>query len=375
MYSPLTDDYDLGIRSGAQRVSYVDVYYPVTATTPILSNVAIESFSIRADRKSDIRRTGTVVINDEELLNILKITNDTSPLEPYGAEFRIMHGLKHADGSEELIPVGVFHAEDLSYDNPGSLIKISLVDRSRVLKRKMYGFPRDAGGQLATAVISHPVTTLLPYAGTVQFEDGLDDLRIPGGTQHRGDMLSICQDTAASMAGEFFFDAEGVPRVNKIPTLDISSFAGVADWDVDCGEEGVLISAASTISRKDTYNRVLVIGVNPSENTEAVYADIQDNDPRSLTYYYGNFGQVDKWIEDSNLTTYTQCITRANAELNNSKGLSYTLALETLSNPALDLGDILKVTLPDRSIQYHLVDSFGIDHTGQMSISTRTEQR
>lgn len=374
MYSPLDSNWDYCIRQGAPRVSYADFYYPASATEPAISNIPIESFNLTVDRLSDIRRTCELNIVSEELLAELKAGFGAGgSLEPYGGEIRIRHGMVVADTLNEItVPIGVFHVEHLKYEDPGARMSFELVDRAMVIKRKLYGFPRNGGGQGALDVIKHPITDLLPYAPLV-FDGDVLTFIIPGGVTHRGDMLQVVQQTAESLGAEFFFDVVGNARLTKVPVLT-SSFSGAPDWEIDTGDEGVLVSANHSVTRTDTYNRVLVIGVNPSPTTAAVYADVQDNDPGSPTYYYGPFGKHDLWIDDNTLTTYDLCLTRANTELENHKGLSRNVSLRALSNPALDAGDIIRVTYADGSKAFHLVDSYTMDHAGNMSINTRTEQ-
>ncbi len=374
MYSPLDDNWDYCIRQGAPRVSYADFYYPADAEEPTLTDIPIESFSLTVDRRSDIRRTCELSIVSEELLSEIKSTAGSgSGLEPYGGEIRLRHGMIIAETGDEItVPLGCFHIETMSYENPGARMTFSLVDRSMVLKRKLYGFPRNAAGLSSLAVINTPIAYHFPYAAQV-FDGDVYDVIIPGGVTHRGDVLTIVQETASSLGAECYFDQTGQARLSLVPVLD-SSFSGAPDWEIDCGVEGVMVKASHSVSRTDTYNRVLVIGVNPSETEAAVYADVEDVDPASPTYYQGPFGQHDLWIDDNTLTTYEMCLTRANAELANNKGLSRTVSLTSLSNPALDAGDIIRATYIDDTRAFHLVDSYTMDHTGQMQIETRTER-
>lgn len=372
MYSPLHIDWDQAIRDGAQRVSYVDLYYPNSAPVPTLAGIPIESFAINVDRDAEIRRSGTMTIISEPLLEELRRAPGVSPLEPYGSEFRIRHGVILPDGTEALVPLGIFQSETMTYDSTGAKMTFDLVDRSKVQQRKLYGFERDAGGRTAFSVLGSSYTDMAPDSQVI-YGTGVTDLVIPGGTKHKGNLLTIKHDTAASLGADYYFDVDGDIRIEMKPTLNTATFSGDPDWIVDCGAQGVMISADVSLSRKETYNRILVVGINPTEDSDAVYADIWDNDPRSPTYYGGPFGRVDKWIDDNKLTTYNQCVIRANHELNASKGLSKTLKLKSLGNAALDVGDILRVVFLDGSFEYHIIDSFSIDHTGQMSIQTRTE--
>lgn len=374
MYSPLHVAWDYAIRMGAPRVTYADFYYPNTAESPTISNIPIESFNLSVDRRGDIRRTCELTIVSEDLLlELKKATTGGSSIEPYGGEIRLRHGVIISDTLEEsTVPLGVFHIEKMTYEDPGARMNFELVDRSMILKRKLYGFPRNAGGQDKVAVVMHPVTNEMPYVTQI-VDPAVVTSKIPGGVMHRGDMLTIVHETAESLAAEFFFDQNGNACLSPAAKLD-ATFNGIPDWEVDAGEEGVLVKAGVSVNRGDTYNRVLVIGVNPSEGVAAVYADVQDNDPSSSTYYYGPFGQADKWIDDNTMTTYAACLARANQELANHKGLSRTLDLVCLGNPALDVGDIIRVTYLDGTRAFYLVDSYNLDHAGTMRINTRTER-
>lgn len=371
MYSPLVSSWDALIRSGAQRRTTADVYENPTVLVAALANVPIESFSIKIDRKSGIRRTADIKIVDPDILG--EMTRPGSSLEPYGTEVRLNTGLKLPGGSYSMIPAGVFQIEDLKWDQDESSLTISLFDRSKALDRSQYGVPLDASGKLASEFIQDTITDLLPYVQVVF--DATSDVRFPGGTTFRAGRMQAVADAAEAMGCEAFFDVNGTARVVAIPFIDTTVSSSQYDWLVNAGEDGVLISYSRAITRKDTFNKIHVWGAPPAESTPQPYGFAVDDNPSSATYYGGRFGKADLRIERQELTSNGQCASYAIAQLRNSTGLAKSISLESLSNPALDAGDTILVRYPDGTEELHLVDGLTFTESGAMSVDTRVQTR
>jgi hypothetical protein len=372
MYSPLPDEWDNLIRSGVQRRAVVDIYGDPSVDTANLSDIAISSFSVTVDRRSSTRRAAQVTIVNEDLLD--ELIAGGSSLEPYGSEVRLRVGFVKPDGNDVLIPVGRFQIEELTWDADEASIEMSLFDRSQILNRSSFGVHIDASGKQANDFIQDVVSDLVPYAAFIDEVPDGNLIRLPGGTTYRAGMLAAVEEAAKAMAAEFYFDVNGSAKIIPVPYLDTLTFESEYDWKVDAGETGVLISYNRKISRRDTYNKIHVYGAPAQQNVKQPYGFAVDDNPASPTYYGGRFGKADKRIERQELTSDGQCRTFALSELRNSIGLSKSLSLSGLSNPALDAGDTIRVEYPSGLFELHLIDSLTFDHTGAMQIETRVRQ-
>lgn len=369
MYS-VSDAWDLEIRSGGRRITVVDLYDDPTSGVATLTDIPIESFSVTADRRSTIRRSGSITIIDQDLIDALK--DNSSSLEPYGVELHIKSGVVYADDSTELVPLGVFQIEDLEWNESDTAATCNLFDRSKLLERALFGIPFFTDGESVQSVIIGLMDALAPWV-TVVIDPSLPDFNTIPSNVYPNDHLSAIQAMATSLGGEMYFDVAGVMQIVPIPVIPTDMVPGQADWKVDTGDQGVMIAGNRSISRTDVCNEVWVFGNPPNDTDEQPYAVVKDDDPSSPTYYYGPFGKADKVINQQEFTTYDQCYTLAVATLNDSRGLSKTLKLSSLSNPALAEGDIVAAYFLDGSVELHLVDKLEVNQTCREELETRVQ--
>lgn len=370
MYSPLPEDWDDLVRSGAQRIYVLDVIPDPEIGEVAIADIPIQTFQITIDRRSDIRRTGSATIVHSELLDALK--TETSGLEPYGAEIRVRSGFVRGDSTTALVNVGFFLIEDITWTEDESSFEVTFKDRSSVLERSQFGTPIDASGKLVHTFINDALFETLPRVELV-IDSDITNIHLPGGTTYRAGKLAAIQEAAKSVGAEFFFDADGIARVTAVPFLDTINGPGSPDWIIDAGANGVMISYNRSISRANAYNKIHVWGAPKDEDTPQPYASAEDDNPASPTYYGGRFGRVDLRIERQELTDSGQCLEYARAYLRNSIGLSRSIDISLLGNHALDVGDIILAVYPDGEEEFHLVDMITFAADGAMTISTRTQ--
>lgn len=372
MYSPVTSDWDQVLRGSGRRIASVDVYPGLGVTTPLLSGIPIESYAVTTDRRSANRRSATITVVDSALVDELKKSPGESPIEPYGAEFVISAGVVHPDQTEELIPLGWFQAEEVSWDESDSAVSISLADRSKVFERITHSFPYDASGDTASELLANWFERAPWLSFTI--DSGIEDIDLPGGTTYQGTFLDSIQAVALALGAEFYFDVDGVARFIPTKFIDEGMTVSQADWKIDAGANGVLVKANSKLSRRDLYNRVTVIGA-AVEGESTPWHQADDLDPTSRTYIDGPFGIVDHDVQRQELTTNKQCKKAANALINAVRGLAKTLDLTSLYNPALQEGDTIGVYFPDGRAEIHMVDKITFNNSAGMSVDTRSQIR
>lgn len=368
MYA-VTDRFLQRARQSGKIKTVVDLYFDGELVS---SDIAVIDGSISVDRGSNIHRSGSLIIGDPTLVPAIK----SDVLTPYGTEIVIRSGVVYADGTEELVPLGVFTLEVTEWDEgPESIPNIQFFDRAKVLQRHTFYYPKSVAGK----TIQDAITYLVGFANPgyiVHYDTSLANPKVPGGTTYDGSCLDAVQALAESVSAEIYFDVNGEIQVVPIPYIDESASTADTDWlvNVDPGDNtGVLIDAKRGLSRSETFSGVVVYGGTKFNNQQAIWF-ATNNNPSSPTYYNGPFGKAVKRIENSALTSDTACGNLAQAELRKVAGLAKSVSFTSLRNPALETGDIIQFDFFDGETELHILESFSIDFTsGEMSADTRAQ--
>lgn len=317
--------------------------------------------SVPVDRGQAIRRTCTVTSADVSL--IPRTPNDQ--LATYGARLRIARGVTYGDGSQELIPVGVFRLDGVDgdpSDGPVTLTGKSL--EACVTDDKFYE-PYKATGTVvgaATALIQRS----LPDADVISL---IDDSPIGARTfDVEADPWAGVQEIVAAAGAECYTNADGVFVIAALPEL----LATPAVWEVAAKEGGVYVQGSRGMSADKVFNGVLARGENTEENVAPVEYLATDNDINSPTYWGGPFGRRPDFYSSSTLTTVNACAQAANLKLIAGKAPNASGDFSSLPNPALECGDVIRVIHPDGSRELHQVQSFSVplDTGGDFPITT-----
>lgn len=351
MYST-TALYNRRIRQGGSRKTVVDIYYN---SILVESDLPVSGGSITADRTADMRRTGNLTLADRSLIPSLA---QGGILEPYGTEFKVRSGIVYPDGTEELIPIGIFVLDTTSWaESDGPIPSVNLVDRSMIMIRADIGPTLSASGKLAKSFLETIFYYFWPDL-TISYGSGLNQaVRVPGGVVFdQGNHWQIMNQMAALMGGEFYFDNDGNPIARVFPDFDENTTVNDAVYKIDIGVNGVLINANRSVTREDVYNSVYVVG-QASQNGAVPVGHVYNNDPASPTYREGPFRKMGKRIENNLLSTNAQCLAYAENELLKYRRLARTLTVESLTNPALQEGDILQISYLDAETEPALAQS------------------
>lgn len=369
MYA-VSDEFLVSVKNSGLRKTVVDVYYG--STTPIAANVPVTECTISADRTADIRRAGTITVSSYDVSSAIFL--------PVGTEIAIRSGVVFPDGTEELVPMGVFIVETNSVqDGIGKTISMSFNDRGKALTDLPSLFPQtfQLAGKLASELIIHYSDYAFIgkwYTPTIFQDASLPDYKIPGGFLLEGTHWEIIQKLAEGMGGEAFFNTDGDLVIQPVPSISSSTSVGDTVLTIGAGEGGALIEANRTRSRSDTYNIVAFYGAQTAAGAQA-RAYIYDSNPASPTYYWGNFGKKSIRFDNEMLITNAQCLSAATAKLADLTGLSRNVSFGMLFNPALDPGDIVLFDFLTATSEIHMIDSLAFDLTsGAMSGQTRTVQ-
>lgn len=317
--------------------------------------------SVPVNRGNAIRRTCTVSVADVSLIP----RTPTDQLATYGARLRIARGVSYGDGSEELVPLGVFRLDSVDGDVSEGPVSLQGKGLECVVADDKFTAPYTVTGTVVGAVTAL-IQRSIPTADILSL---ITDTPIGRRTfDVEADPWAGAQEVAAAAGAEVYANADGVFVIATLPDL----LTATPVWAVEAAEGGVYISGNRAMSSDNVRNGVLARGENTAENVPPVSYLAVDNDPNSPTYWSGPYGHRPAFYTSSTLITLAACMQAANLKLAAAKAPNASGDISSLPNPALEPGDVLRVTHPDGSRELHQVASFSVplDEGGDFPIST-----
>lgn len=307
----------------------------------IISTASPISGEVTIDNRRSVRRECTLEFIDKDG-TLVPQNNISSILLPYNREVKIYRGIVFADGTEELVPLGVFVITSVEISDTAQGIKISIKgsDRSLILTRAKFTnheFYIEAGTAKETAIekilkYRYPkVKTIFPATGqvTTLLYPTLDQSSDPW-----REALKIAE--SASM--DLYFDENGTARMRPIPDPDLGT--PVATYTD--GADSILVQINRSLSTDDSYNGVIFTGEGTNLSIGVIGQAFDDN-PASPTYRK-TYGEVVKFMSSPTVLTVAEAIEAAKAELKKVLGSTEKITWDQIVNPAHDVYDLVKVT-------------------------------
>jgi hypothetical protein len=317
--------------------------------------------SVTVDRSQAIRRTCTVTLADPSLIP----RTPADQLATYGAQLRISRGVEYGDGTSELVPLGLFRLDSVDGDISEGPVTLQGKSLEVVVQDDKFTTAYTATGTVVGAVTAL-IQRSVPGADVVST---ITDTPIGSRTfDVEADPWAGAQEIAAAAGAEVYANADGTFIVATLPDL----LTATPVWAVEATEGGVYVSGSRAMSSDGVYNGVLAKGENTADNVPPVSYLATDTDPNSPTYWGGPFGRRPLFYSSSTLTTVNACAAAANLKLAAARAPNASGDFSSLPNPALEPGDVLRVTHPDGSRELHQVASFTVplDEGGDFTIST-----
>ncbi len=337
-------------------------------------NLPVVGGSITIDRSANNRRTATLQLADDTGLFAQIGPSGDSGLEPYGNEVRVYRGIAYADGTQELLPVGVFpiNETDLSESSSGRSVTLTLTDRSRLVSdNKLTGtYYIPTGTQFLTAAQAL-VDFSLPYQTAVD-KDVESVTPITTGTtiayHEQDNPWDAVQQLCATVGTEVYFGPDGRLKIRDIP--DPASQPNVFSYADD--ELSILLA----VERKLTRGPNAVLLTSSAPNVGPIRSLQYDNDPNSPSYYGGPYGKVTEFYADPLTTSQSQADAHALGRLRKILGLAESITLSTIPHPAHDAGDAVHATrLVDGLDADIIIDQYTLplDATTAATLTGRTK--
>lgn len=312
--------------------------------------------SVAVDVNNAVRRRCDVSLTDPT--GTLTPAVATDLLAPFGNEVRLSRGIQFADGTSELIPLGVFGLEDVDVQDTADGLTIHLVgmDRAQKVARATLTdvYSVAAGTNFATAIQA----LIASRVSGLTYNFMITSNNTPALTFQSGDdPWKAAQDMAESMGAELFFDAQGICVLQPIPDPLVSAVA----YSYLEGADATIVSVSKKLTRQGIYNYVVATGETSDPAIVPVRSVAQDSDPTSPTYTGGAFGVVVRFYASPFITTQAQADSAAAAMLRQSLGLTEQVGFTAIPNPAHEAGDVVTITRARAKVDArYVLDAFTV---------------
>lgn len=336
---PVSENFKETVRKSHISKIKIEIYDMANGT--ILSEAQPIAGEVTIDNRRSIRRECSLEFVDKDG-TLVPQNNISAILLPYNREVKIYRGVIFADGTEELVPLGVFviTSVDISESAQGVKIAIKGSDRSLLLARAKFtnhefyiedGTAKERAIEQILKYRYPKVQTIFPATNqtTTLLYPTLDQSSDPW-----REALKIAE--SASM--DLYFDENGIARMRPIPDPDFGT--PVATYTD--GSDSVLIQLSRSLSTDESYNGVIFTGEGTNLSI-GVIGEAWDDNPSSPTYRK-TYGEVPKFMSSPTVLTVAEAKDAALAELRKVIGSSEKITWDQIVNPAHDVYDLVKVT-------------------------------
>lgn len=331
---PTSDAFRRAVSTSHTAVSTAEVWRGLQK----ILDLDIADGSVTVSVSQATRRTCSVSFSVSRSDNTLVPSTAFDAITPFGNELRLYRGVQFADGSREMVPLGVFVITRVEVDESSQQVQMSVtgVDRSIKVSRNVWLEPYQvSAGSLTdalTAMLQNRWPAIELSFPTVPVNVEQQVFGQNAGSDPWKDAVYL-----AEMAGyDLFFDPNGVCVLQPFPSPDAASV--VATYT----DDDVLLRVRRQDTTDDTYNGVVYI-VESSWLLVPYRIEVWDLDPNSPTYRYGSFGEVPKIVSQSAITDTNAATTAAAALLAKGLGLAQNVTWESIVDPSLDVNDVVLV--------------------------------
>jgi hypothetical protein len=352
-----SDRFDRMMRRSHTLATSVDVLFN---RVPVVRDLRVISGSVTFDRTAAIMGSCSVTFAEPTRLP----TGPTSPLTPYGYELAIRRGVRYADGTVELLALGIFPVQTSGV--AGALVaSLRGEDRARLVSDALLedDYAIAAGTNYVTAIVAlidHAVPGLVGVTTPTTFTTPA--LVFEAGA----DPWAKAVDMARSIGMWLYFDGDGRYVLRPEPSLT----GAQPVWTFDDGASGVLLDAAVDLDRGPAFNRVIVSG----ENTTTGLVRGVATDTTSAIAYTSGFGRKPRFIKSELVTTTAQADAMAAAEIAGTRGISRSVKIDAVPHPGIEPGDVVRIRETELGFDaVHLIDklTIGLGPADKLSVQMR----
>lgn len=337
-----------------------------TGTDPAGTVIPIIAGDVAFDSTSDVRASLDLTTDGTGMwpssANLL--------LAPYGNEVFVERGVQFGGGTTEWVSLGYYRIvapeQDTAPDGP---IRLTGQDRMVGIVRARFTAPRQYLSFASFGeVVEDLVLDVYPSA-TIEWDDATSGDAIGRTLAGEEDRYGLLKDLVTSVGKVAYWDHRGVLVIRDPP--DASSPV----YEVNHGQDGVLVSMSRELSSEGVYNAVVASG-EAADTDNPVRAVAVDVNPGSPTYWYGRFGQSPRFYSSPFITTTAQAASAAAAILKVSLGLPYSVDFAMVPAVFLEPLDPVRVTYSHRaSSETHVIESMTVPLTAAQAMTATTREQ
>lgn len=309
---------------------------------PGYTNLPVETATITCARTQAQRTTLSVTLDPSTAANLIP-ADLTSPLAPNGNEIAISIGIRYPDGSQELVPCGVFPIQTVTVTDNGTdlTLAVQCADRSWSISRRPllapYTIPAGTTlDQALHALLSANTSGMPPFTYNIAPTTAI----APVNTYREGqDPWQAALDLASGAGMECFFDRYGNIAARPLPGPGTIA----PTWNASELTQGGVLALARVLTANQVSNDFVVMSQS-SNVTPPVRAEASDTNPASPTWTGSRYGDIVTYLSSSTIADAAGAEAAAQSQLYQSLGQIDTLTATILPNPAVDIDDIFTVT-------------------------------
>lgn len=335
--------------------------YSITLATPGGASIplTLSSGTVSGQSGQVIRRTANLqVFGGSTVFRQLSVP---------GATCAVQYGIDFGGGVRELVPMIKGELSTAAADLGDGLIAVNLADFGQRLQGTPFLVPQSpaaTAGRIATAssAVTGGVSTTVASTAS--------DTATIGSGNTFSDRAGMVQKLLGDAGAEGYFLPDGTFQIRDLPQVTDPYV-----WTFSPGTGGTVKQSKLNRPLDKLYNTVVVqpASLDGSQSWTQVVVQITDTGNPRHPNYIGTRPYV--WQSPSIMSTAEAQSVGAKI-LGRLQGSTDSIALGAVSNPALDVGDVVRIANPTDSgteLLQHLIDSFTFDlAAGDMTLATRS---
>lgn len=357
---PVSSQWDSGWRAGGVVTVVAEVWSGGSRQTlpDGSTSLRVTGGTLTIDESSKVRRSLSLTVANTDLDPV----GDASLLTPFGTDIKLWVGITYTDGSTELAPCGVFRLTAPARPSVFQPLTLAASDYAAVMQRARFLAPWVTNaGTLVTAEIAAMAQSAVPGQVVVDLTGSRAVTSAATWDRDRWDAMTAL---AQSIGAECFFDPQGQLIIRAVPSTVMSTV-----WTCDAGTStAVMTDVATGLSSDSVYNAVVATSTPP--NGSPVTAVAYQTTGKLA---WSNVKLPRFWATPLPMS-YDGLCTAASSILAKSVAYSRAISPSAVWNPALDVGDPIRVVLPSGSSENRRVSRIVLPLSpegGPMQLDTR----
>lgn len=337
------------------------------------SDMSFIDGSVRATLNSRVARTMSLTVDRSWFPLTSAGAIDTGGLlAPFGNRLRAYRGIQYGDGSIVKFPVFYGRIEQVQMSRSGQ-VGLSASDLAADVVDAQFETPQSSNPANTISEEFRRLVTGALADATFGTSD-LTAIMIPP-LVWQNDRAQALDDMSATAAMLWYPLADGsfvqryTPWTNPGQTAQVTLTDGS---NLAYGTNGQVADWTITVSRTGVYNSV-VFASERQDGTAPVYAIVRDTNPKSPTYFAGDFGLKPLLIQNQSALSQSQCRAAAQSSLKAATAITQTWdPVSIIPDASLELGDLINLTA-DSAASTQVVTGFTLPmrETGDMSLNLR----